>query len=108
MNSGLEKEVPVAAKLETNLDKVVTEFFRYGRSLFGYDGVFVHADDVSCKKRGKKWVKYVIGKKKKMGTYVERPQNPFLLGFDENFMAAALKKGVKWHFTGCADVYVKK
>ena len=33
--------------------------------------------------------------KKKMGTYVERPQNPFLLGFDENFMAAALKKGVK-------------
>ena len=31
--------------------------------------------------------------KKKMGTYVERPQNPFLLEFDENFMAAALKKG---------------
>ena len=30
-----------------------------------------------------------------MGTYVERPQNKFLLGFDENFMAAALKKGVK-------------
>lgn len=47
MNSGLEKEVPVAAKLETNLDKVVTEFFRYRCSLFGYDGVFVHADDVS-------------------------------------------------------------
>ena len=54
MNSGLEKEVPVAAKLETNLDKVVTEFFRYGCSLFGYDGVFVHADDVSCKKKGQK------------------------------------------------------
>ena len=65
MNSGLEKEVPVAAKLETNLDKVVTEFFRYGCSLFGYDGVFVHADDVSCKKRGKKGVKYVVGKKKR-------------------------------------------
>ena len=57
MNSGLEKEVPVAAKLETNLDKVVTEFFRYGCSLFGYDGVFVHADDVSCKKKGQKMSK---------------------------------------------------
>ena len=39
---------------------------------------------------------YVVGKnEKKQGTYVERPQNIFLLGFDENFMAAALKKGVK-------------
>ena len=94
MNSGLEKEVPVAAKLETNLDKVVTEFFRYGRSLFGYDRVFVHADDVSCKKKRQKMSK-IRNRQKKMGTYVERPQNPFLLGFDENFMAAALKKGVK-------------
>ena len=94
MNSGLEKEVPVAAKLETNLDKVVTEFFRYGCSLFGYDGVFVHADDVSCKKKGQKMSK-IRSRKKKKGTYVERSQNTFLLGFDENFMAAALKKGVK-------------
>ena len=65
MNSGLEKEVPVAAKLETNLDKVVTEFFRYGCSLFGYDGVFVHADDVSCKKKGQKMSKIRSRQKKK-------------------------------------------
>ena len=37
----------------------------------------------------------IRSRQKKKGTYVERPQNTFLLGFDENFMAAALKKGVK-------------
>ena len=38
------------AFLKSDLNQIITEFFRYRCSLLGYDGVFVNTYDVSCKK----------------------------------------------------------